>query len=273
MPKPNDLTQANTQVAEGEDNQQAEGQQEGEEGQRQTNQQVQQPVIDWESETNPYKKRYGDSQGQIQPLVRVLQQFAEYDHNTKTWKQKTQVVSPQPPIIDAEVERAFAGYDPEFVKALIGYINPLRTELSELKKARQDSVFMTEYNSGIQEARSKAIQEFGSEFDFAKDGKFNTESPLYKLANEILTAKYAQFNPDGSFHKYNSADAEYMSTVEAYAILSKRSKQTPTDKGKLGAIEGKGTKATGGKKVLSFEEYDKLSSEQKDAYDLQQSGS
>ena len=28
--------------------------------------------IDWESDDNPYKKRYGDSQSQVTPLVRTL---------------------------------------------------------------------------------------------------------------------------------------------------------------------------------------------------------
>ena len=126
---------------------------------------------------------------------------------------------------------------------------------------------MTEFNSQFTESRNRAISEFGGEFDFAKDGKFNTASPLYKLANEILTAKYAQFNPDGTFHKYNSPEAEYMATVEAYAIMAKRAKQAPPDKGKLNAIAGKGTKSAGVKGNLSYEEYSKLTDEQKDAYD------
>jgi len=231
-----------------------------------------QPTIDWEVDDNPYKKRYGDSQGQIQPLVRTLNQFAEYDHNTKTWKPKTQAASTPAPS-DTELEKLLSGYDPDFVKALGGYISPIKSELAALKKERQESAFMVEYNDTLRKARTQALTEFGDEFNFSNNGAFNKESPLYKLADEILIAKYAQFNPDGSFHRYSSPEAEYMATVEAYAILSKRAKQAPpTDKNKLGAIQGKGTKAAGVKKSMSFEEYNKLSTEEKDAYDLQQTG-
>lgn len=222
-------------------------------------------AIDWDNEANPYRKRYSDSQGQIQPLVRTLSQFAEYDHTTKQWKPK---VAQAPTVTGEDFERTLEGYDPEFRKALTGYTKKqIATAISEY---RQESVFMTEYNSQITSARSKAIEEFGDEFEFSKGGKFNTESPLYKFANEILTAKYAQFNPDGTFFRYTTPDAEYLSTVEAYAILAKRSKQQSPDKGKFGAIQGKGTKAAGVKRVLPYEEYSKLTTEQKDAYDLAQ---
>lgn len=226
------------------------------------------PVVDWESEANPYRKRYGDSQGQIQPLVRTLSQFAEYDHNTKQWKPK----APQAPVVAQgdDFEKTLEGYDPEFRKALTGYTQKQINDA--ITKFRQESVFMTEYNSQITNARSKSLEEFGDEFEFSKGGKFNTESPLYKLSNEILTAKYAQFNPDGTFHKYTTPEAEYLSTVEAYAIISKRAKQQSPDKGKLGAIQGKGTKAAGVKRTLTYDEYSKLSNEQKDVYDLQQVG-
>jgi len=40
----------------------------------------------------------------------------------------------------------------------------------------------------------------------------------------------------------------------------------------LGAIQGKGTSGAGGKKALSFDEYNKLSDEEKDAYDMGQAG-
>ena len=226
------------------------------------------PQIDWENDANPYRKRYADSQGQIQPIVRTLSQFAEYDHQTKTWKPKT-VQAPTIPQGE-DFERTLEGYDPEFRKALTGYTQKQINDA--IAKFRQESVFMTEYNSDVTAARNKSLEEFGDEFEFSKGGKFNTESPLYKLANEILTAKYARFNPDGTFHSYATPDAEYLSTVEAYAIISKRAKQQPPDKGKLGAIQGKGTAAAGVKKVLAYEEYSKLTNEQKDAYDLQQSG-
>lgn len=224
-----------------------------------------QQQIDWENEGNIYKKRYMDSQGQIQPLVRTLSQFAEYDHTTKQWKPKTQA-----PVVQQgdDPEKILESYDPEFRKALAGYTQKQINDA--ITKYRQESVFMTEFNSQVTAARNKSLEEFGSEFEFAKEGKFNTESPLYKLANEILTNKYAQFNPDGTFHKYTSPEAEYLATVEAYAILAKRSKQAPPDKGKLGAIQGKGTKSAGVKRVLTQEEYFKLSNEQKDAYDLSQ---
>ena len=134
---------------------------------------------------------------------------------------------------------------------------------------------MNDYNSGVQASRSKAMEEFGADFGFAKDGKMNTASPLYQLANEIIVNKYAVFAPDGTFQKYTTPEAEYQATVEAYAILSKREKQAaaqPVNKNKLGAIQGPGSKAAGIKKALSYEEYNKLSSDEKDAYDLTQQG-
>ena len=229
---------------------------------------VTQPVIDWDVDDNPYKKRYGDSQSQVQPLVRTLQQFAEYDHNTKTWKPKTT----QAPVITQgeDFEKVLEGYDPEFRKALTGHtqkqINDALTEY------RKESAFLSDYNSGVLANRSKAMEEFGDEFDFAKNGKMNTASPLYQLANEIVTSKYAVFNPDGTFAKYSVVEAEYMATVEAYAILAKRSKQQAPDKGKLTAIKGQGTGSAAVKGKLSYEEYNKLSTAEKDTYDLTQMG-
>jgi hypothetical protein len=224
------------------------------------------PQIDWEQDTNPYRKRYTDSQSQIQPLVRTLQQFAEFDHNTKTWKPK----APLTPAQAEDFERVLEGYDPEFRKALDGYTDKkIKVALTEFQK---ESAFVSEFNSKMLAGRSKAMEDFGSEFDFAKDGKMNMQSPLYQLANEIVQNKYVVFNPDGTFNRYSTPDAEYLATVEAYAILSKRSKQPPQDKGKLGAIKGQTTGSAAVKKQLSYEEYNKLSDAEKDSYDSAQLG-
>ena len=233
--------------------------------------QAQEPAqqqIDWENEANPYRKRYSDSQSQITPLVRQLSQFADFDHSSRTWRPKQTQVSPK----TEDFEKKLEAYDPEFVGALRGYISPLKAEVESLRKEREESAFMAQYNSTMLSSRSKAVEEFGDEFDFAKNGKMNNQSPLYQLANEIVTNKYAVFNPDGTFNRYSTPEAEYLSTVEAYAILVKRSKQQPPDKGKLGAIQGKGTKSSGVKKELSYDEYMKLSDSEKDAYDLAQMG-
>lgn len=242
--------------------------QEQEQAQQQQAQQQAQQQIDWDSDNNPYKKRYGDSQSQVQPLVRTLNQFAEYDHQSKTWKPKTQAVQHQGQ--DEDVEKLLEGYDPDFRKDLGGYVT--RQVQQGINRFREESSFMSEYNSSLTQARSKSLEEFGSEFEYAKNGSFNQNSPLYKMANEILVNKYAQFNPDGSFARYTTPEAEYLSTVEAYAILMKRSKSGQPNTGPLNAIQGKGTKAGGVKKVLSYDEYSKLSDEQKDAYDAQQTG-
>ena len=224
------------------------------------------PAFDWENEANPYRKRYSDSQSQIQPLVRKLSEFAEFDHDTKQWKPKTSPVVTQ----GDDFEKTMEGYDPEFRKALQGYTQKqIKEALAEFKK---ESAFLSEYNSGVQSGRSKAMEEFGDEFGYVSNGKMNTASPLYQLANEIVINKYASFNPDGTFAKYTNPEAEYLATVEAYAILVKRSKSQTQDKGKLNAIQGRGTKASGVKKDLSYEEYSKLSTTEKDAYDLTQSG-
>lgn len=227
------------------------------------------PVIDWENEANPYRKRYADSQGQITPLVRTLQQFAEYDHFTKQWRLKTQAPASSGQVDD--VDKLLEGYDPEFKKVLHGFTShQIRQALAERDKQTEDARM---YSAGIEKSRSRAVSEFGTEFEFAKNGKMNTASPLYKLANEIVISKYSQFNSDGSFVRYTNPEAEYLATIEAYAILSKKSKQAPsTDKGKMGAINGKGSKAGGVKRKLSSEEYSKLTTAEKDSYDMAEMG-
>lgn len=225
---------------------------------------VTEPVIDWEAEGNPYKKRYADSQSQITPLVGTLSHFAEYNHQTKAWEPKR---SSTPAVTTTESE-AFSNYDPEFKKELDNYTQ--KQINSAFDKYRQDSIASTEYNSKVETARGRALDEFGGDFELSKGGKFNVDSPLYKLANEILATEYAQFNPDGSFHKYTHPDAEYLATVRAYGVISKQASKPALNKGKFDAIQGKGTKAAGVKRALSYEEYDKLSEEEKNAYDLQQ---
>lgn len=230
----------------------------------------QQQTINWEDETNPYKKRYSDSQSQVQPLVQTLQQFAEYDHKTKTWNPKQ---SQKPQQGDADFEKELSEYDPDFVKRITGWTQ--KQIDSAIKKYREESVSMQKYNSEMLDNRNKAIAEFGSEFEFAKYGKMNPNSPLYQMADQILQNKYVTFNPDGSFQKYNNPEAEYLAVVEAYAVLSRKAKTQQPDtnnKGKLGAIQGKGSKSSGIKKQLSKDEYFALSDEERDAYDLQQIG-
>ncbi len=227
--------------------------------------------IDWENDSNPYKKRYTDSQGQVAPLANTLKQFAEYDHNTKTWKPKGQQTQ-QIQQSDDDVEKLLEGYDPDFRKSLKVYTQ--KQIDTALKRFNEDNTFMSNYNSGVTSARSRAIQEFGSEYELGtKEGGFNSNSPLYKVANDILIKDYAEFNADGTFKRYTRPDAEYKAIAEAYALIQKRSKADPNfGKTKLGAIQGKGTNAGAGKKALSFEEYEKLSDDDKDEYDARQLG-
>lgn len=253
MPDPTDLTSPNPADAEGAKNQ------------PEVTTLPAEPQVDWEAETNPYRKRYADSQSQVQPLVRTLSQFAEFDHNTRTWKPKTTPAAAAAPETDG-----LESYDPEFKKALSGYTQ--KQIDGAIAKFRQESAAESEYTKAMLDGRNRAIAEFGEDFGFAKGGKMNPASPLYQLANEILTNKYAILNPDGSLQKYNNAEAEYLATTEAYAILSKREKQTQPDKGKLNAIQGKGSKSAGVKKDIPYEEYSKLSVAEQDAYDLAQQG-
>lgn len=227
---------------------------------------VEEPQIDWEAEGNPYKKRYGDSQSQVQPLVRQLQEFADFDHTTRTWKPR----SATPAVQSEDFDKLLDGYDPEFKKAVGGYVSDL-VQKAQAKKD-EESAYVNDFNSTVVSSRSKAMEEFGTEFEFVKNGAMNSQSPLYKLADEIVINKYAIFNPDSTFNRYSTPEAEYLATVEAYAILAKRAKQGNPDKSKLNAIQGKGTKSAADKKKLSYEEYNKLSNEEKDAYDLEQTG-
>src|SRR3990167_42903 len=227
-----------------------------------------QPTVDWEQDDNPYKKRYMDSQGQITPLVGKLHEFAEYDHNTKTWKPKS--LSTPTPKKEDDFEETLKGYDPEFVKAFSGYSRKQAMEVFGEQNKRQEE--SAKYVSETTASRNKSMEEFGDEFDFVKGGKINPSSPLYKVANVIFANKYVQLNPDGTLHKWTNTDGEYLAVAEAYALLSKQAKQQNSDKWKLAAIQGKGSKASGVKKNLTYEEYSKLSSDEKDAHDLAQTG-
>ena len=262
MEEVKDLTQANPPQEEVVENQEQEQPQE-----------TAQPQVNWDDEGNVYKKRYADSQSQIQPLVRTLQQFADFDHTTKSWKPKVTQAPPTQEQVD-EMDRLLDGYDPNFVKAMKSIITPLKTQVEEFKRYRKESDEQTDFTAKFTSSRSKAIEEFGGEFDYVKNGKFNPESPLYKMADSILCEKYAEFNPDGSFHRLTTPDGEYLATVEAYAILSRNAKKAPTNPntGKLGAIAGKGSKAGGVKRKLSSDEYNKLSTSEKDTYDAQEMG-
>jgi hypothetical protein len=233
-------------------------------------QKEQQPTVDWEAEDNPYKKRYEDSQGQVAPVVNTLKQFAEYDHNTKTWKPKTQQSQQTQPTED-DVEKLLEGYDPDFRKN-IGVYTQKQIEKA-LNRYNENNTFMSNYNNGVTSSRARAIQDFGDEYELVKDGAFNQNSPLYKIADGILQKDYAEFNADGTFKRYTRPDAEYKSIAEAYALIQKKSKADPNfGKQKLGAIQGKGTTSGGIKGKMSWEEYEKLSDEQKDAYDMAQTG-
>jgi len=226
---------------------------------------VVEPTIDWEAEGNPYKKRYADSQSQITPLVGTLSEFATYNHQNKTWEGK-QAAAPAVPVVEEGVP--FANYDPDFRKEIVNYTQ--KEIKAGIDNYRQNSAATTKYNSSVEASRSKALSEFGSDFELAKDGKFNTESPLYKIANEILANEYAEFNPDGSFNKYTTPDAEYIATVRAYGVISKQANKPAPNTQPLTAMQGAGSKAGGVKRGLSYAEYDALSEDDKNAYDLQQ---
>ncbi len=119
--------------------------------------------IDWEKDSNPYKKRYGESQSQIQPLVNVLRRFADYDHQTGEWKPR-QAESPKQEISTDDFNKMLDGYDPEFVKSLRVAVG--REVESGITKFR-DSFYkensrISEYNSTLDKSRKRVISEFGS---------------------------------------------------------------------------------------------------------------
>lgn len=226
--------------------------------------------IDWESSDNPYRQRYENSQSQIKPLTEVLKQHLEYDHNTKTWRPKTQQKTQQEPV---DFDKVFSGYDPEFSGNLKRVLAPLQQEIKTLREEKEQNAFLNNYNSIKEKAQAQVIKDFGDEFELVVNGQFNLNSPLYKVANEILRSDYAEYNADGSFRKFNRPDAEYKAVREAFGIIQKRMKADPNfGKTKLGSIQGKGTSGAGGKKVLTEEEYLKLSEDEKDAIDMAQIG-
>ena len=188
-----------------------------------------QPTIDWEAEDNPYKKRYGESQSQVTPLVNTLKSFAEYDHNTKSWKPKKQEVSRETQEEDnLDFDKLFAGYDPEFTGNLKRAFAPIQEKLSRYEKQEKEKEFVSNYNEGVKSSRNKALEKFGNEYELSKDGKnFNPASPLYKLADEILTKEYCLFNPDGSFHRFTVPNAEYLAIADAYATIEQKLKKDP----------------------------------------------
>lgn len=98
----------------------------------------------------------------------------------------------------------------------------------------------------------------------------NPESKLYQRANEILFERNLAERVDGNL-RLLTPFAYRMATEAAYSELGiKASENAPTKvkKGQAGMIQGQGSKSFGGGK-LTYEQFMKLSDEEKDAYQQQ----
>jgi len=153
-------------------------------------------------------------------------------------------------------------FDPETAKILQNYFGQLlQTKLDGFQKT-------TAEQNSFQSQVTESWEETKKDYPDAA----NPQSKLYIRANEILMERgLALQNPDGTVQLLTPF--AYRMAVEAAVAESNRqapaNAQTRTNKSKAGAIQGRGSKtAVQGK--LSYDQYNALTDEQKDAYDKSQ---
>lgn len=153
-------------------------------------------------------------------------------------------------------------FDPETAKVLTGYFKGMLQK--ELQNFQQQSKSQSEFVSQVNEI----WEETKKLYPEASDPK----SKLYQRANEILFERnLAEMGTDGTVKLLTPF--AYRIAVEAASM--ELSRQAPENaqlqikKGQATAVQGKGSKATPTGK-LTYEQYQALSDEQKDAYDQAQ---
>lgn len=155
-------------------------------------------------------------------------------------------------------------FDPETARILSGYFkNLLKTEIDGFQQ-----------NSRVQQEFQKSVSDVWEETKKLFPDVVNPQSKLYVRANEILFERgLAELDANGNI-KLLSPFAYRMATEAAYSELGMKTSEnagTQARKGQAGMVQGKGSKGFGGGK-LTYEQYQKLSDEEKDTYDKQSRG-
>jgi len=187
--------------------------------------------------------------------TRMAQEIRRLVQQASTPKEKEAVAE--------EITDLTKHFDPETAKILSGYVkNMLKTEFSSFQESSKKQ---TEFQSQVSDVWEETKKEFP---DAA-----NPQSKLYSRANEILYERgLAEQTPDGGVKLLTPF--AYRIAVEAASVeLGKQASEnagTNAKKGQAGAIQGKGSKTSSGK--LTYDQYNKLSDDEKDAYDKQTTG-
>jgi len=155
-------------------------------------------------------------------------------------------------------------FDPDTAKILSGYFkNLLKTEFDGFQE-----------NSRVQGEFQKQVTDVWAETEKLFPDVKNQQSKLYVRANDILFERQlAEITPSGEV-KLLTPFAYRIAVEAAYTELGRQASENaaaPGKKGRAGMIQGKGSKGFGGGK-LSFEQYQKLSDDDKDAYDKSTTG-
>jgi len=166
--------------------------------------------------------------------------------------------------IQDEINDLTKYFDPDTAKILTGYIdNKLKTSIGGFQE-----------QSRVQGEFQKEVSDVWGETVKVYPDAANKDSKLYVRANEILfERKLAEI--DGENNIRLLTPFAYRIAVEAaYQELGRQSSEiaaTNVKKNQANKIQGKGSKAQGGGK-LTYEQYQKLSDEAKDAYDKSNTG-
>ena len=166
--------------------------------------------------------------------------------------------------IQEEITDLTKHFDPETARILSGYFkNMLKTEFDNYQnQSRVQNEFQSQVST-VWEETKKLFPDVA-----------NPQSKLYVRANEILFERnLAEVDAGGGIRLLTPF--AYRIAVEAASLeLGRQASEnagTQTKKGQAGMVQGKGSKGFGGGK-LTYDQYQKLSDEEKDAYDKSTTG-
>lgn len=155
-------------------------------------------------------------------------------------------------------------FDPDTAKILSTWTKQQIAEA--ISKDRESSTRDTEFRSQVSENWEETKKLFPD--------LTNQQSKLYVRANEILFERgLAEVDGEGNIRLLTPF--AYRIATEAASIelgrLASENIGTQVKKGQAGMVQGKGSKGSGGGN-LTYEQYNKLSDEEKDAYDRNSRG-
>jgi len=167
-------------------------------------------------------------------------------------------------VIQDKIDDLTKHFDPETARILNGYFDNLVEKKfnSYQENFRIQNEFQKQL-SGVWEETKKLFPDVA-----------NPESKLYVRANEIMFERnLAELDANGNLRLLTPFAYRIATEAASVELGRQASENAPVQvkKGQAGMVQGKGSKSFGGGK-LTFEQYQKLSDEEKDAYDRQTSG-